>query len=148
MSFELSGLRRYSLVLPAELVGAGIAGRVLRIVRNYVLVLGHTSSVQTVLQIGGCEKFAKVTGGIGCGLAIFYSPPTTYQTIATSRSLSGGTIGDTVAAGRVEAEQLGADSFVLKAGGSAAVTATLRVQREQRTGQGSAQSLILVRGIM
>lgn len=77
-----------------------------------------------------------------------FQSPTTYQTIATGRTLGGGSIGDAVAAGRIEAEQLGADSFVLKAGGSAAVTATLRVQREQRTGQGSAQCLILVRGIM
>lgn len=43
----------YSLVL-SELAWAGIAGRVLRIVWDYVFVLGHTSSVQTVLQTGKC----------------------------------------------------------------------------------------------
>lgn len=41
----------YSLVLPV-LVRAGIAGRVLRIVGDYVLVLSHTSSVQAVLKWG------------------------------------------------------------------------------------------------
>lgn len=50
--------------------------------------------------------------------------------VATSGALSRRPIGDTVTAGSVEAEQLGADPFVLKASGSATVSATLCVQRE------------------
>lgn len=52
------------------------------------------------------------------------------MTVSASGALRGRSIGDTVTAGGVEAEELGAHPFVLKAGGSAAVSATLRVQRE------------------
>lgn len=73
---------------------------------------------------------------------------TTYQAVTTSGSLGRGSIGDAVATGCVEAEELGAHSLVLEARGSASITATLRVQREKRSRQGASQRLILMRCIM
>lgn len=57
-----------SLELPVLVVRAGIAGRVLRIVRDDVLVLGHTSSVQTVLQ--GCGRKSQIGDKVVCAAAV------------------------------------------------------------------------------
>lgn len=72
----------------------------------------------------------------------------TYRSVATGGALRGRPVGHTVAAGRIEAEQLRAHAIVLEASGRAAVAPTLRVQREQRAGQRTAERLVLVRGVV
>lgn len=50
ITLSLPASSSYSLVLPVRVRVGSVAGRVLRIVWDYVFMFGHTSSVQTVLQ--------------------------------------------------------------------------------------------------
>lgn len=71
-----------------------------------------------------------------------------YLSITAGGSLGGRSVRHAVPAGRVEAEQLSADAFVLEARGCPPVPPALGVQREERTGQGSPQGFVLVRRIV
>lgn len=75
-------------------------------------------------------------------------PEESYLSIAAGGSLGGRSVRHAVPAGRVEAEQLGADAFVLEAGGRPPVPPALGVQREERPGQGPAQGFVLVRRVV
>lgn len=68
--------------------------------------------------------------------------------ITAGGSFGGRSVRHAVPAGRVEAEQLSADAFVLEARGCPPVPPALGVQREERTGQGSPQGFVLVRRIV
>lgn len=91
---------------------------VLGIVRNYVLVFGNASTIQAVLSI------------------------------AAGGTLGSRSVRHAVPAGRVEAEQLGADSLVLEAGRCPPIAPALGVQREERSGQGAAKGFVLVRRVV
>lgn len=125
-------------------IWAGIAGRMLRIVRNDVLVFGHTATVEAVLL----DKRRSIWCAISCNTPPPVIYPQTYRSVAARWALSGRPVGHTVTARWIEAEQLRAHAIVLEARGRAAIAPALGVQREQRAGQRSAQRLVLVRCIV
>lgn len=72
----------------------------------------------------------------------------THQPTAACRTLRSRSICHTVACLRIETEKLRADTLILEASVGATITTTLRVQREQCTGQCASQRAILMRCIV
>lgn len=71
-----------------------------------------------------------------------------YIAIAAGRSLCCRPVGNAVTRLGIETEELRTHAFVLEAGVCATIPTTLRVQGEQRAGQGAPQGTILMRSIV
>lgn len=124
----------YSLELWIERVRADVRGRVLRVVRNDVLIFLHAFSVEAVLM-----EFRVDTINHG---KVFSSHP--YLSIAARRSFSGRSISDAISARGIEAEELRTHSLVLEARWRASIATTLRVQRQKCSGQLTTQGFVLM----